>query len=929
MEFNFKSSDGRQEIVQSKAFRLIFFAFLLLLINAGYLAAAKTATLFHYANIILHVVLGLALIVPLLTKVRYFMRTDALHGKTFGTTVGRLGYASMLLAFGTGIYLLVEGNPSSSNRSLYLHALAGYFAYMCLISSIRRAAYNISVENTYWKAGRLGLTVFVIAGMLPIVAMLYRSAFEDRYERIRNPEPPPSSYSENNSLGDASPFYPSAAETAHGQLLNIDFLTEPETCGRSGCHVDIMQQWETSVHRQPAVAKAWYRSSYSFVQEQAGAQVASLCAGCHAPATLFEGSASKPVELIAQSRSGQTGITCTTCHAISGVKSNLGNSAYIMERPAFYSWMASENRLLRSLSEFLIHIDPVQHRLQFSRRFLTEQSTNFCSTCHTLTLDAPLPVASPRPGLIDYDDFAYGNSNTLQDVKSFVAPGKAESCISCHMPEVDSTDPAATNGKVRSHTFRALTPVVSAIGAVAPPADSLRHYSRDQKLFVDIFALRRKSGKDKLATEPGGAGEQGGNATGYVPAAMYAPVDDVGVHLRPGELVAIDVLVVALDIPHAFPAGAPGAVQAWVEVQVRDENDHLLYATASPDSGDNGPSTPHFFGVEFIDTAGESITQAHGLGASTVRFANFLPAFASDLATIRFELPENAGNELRITAWLRYRRHQASLVDSSATNGSSNSPDQYAQTTAKRLLNSPVLTLAADHVAVPLVQVVPTPSRSGLVAADAPMRWNNYGIAKLRNGHHGRALRAFRKALALDQTYYDAFLNMARVYLLTEKPDSALAILDQAASIQAKETRATYLRALALKCLGEISQAKGLLNDLRNDYSRDRAIYNELAHIYYLEGNHSAVISRLRRIMRIAPDDPVAHFYQMHAYRRLKDPGNAALEEKLYNRFAHRLTGNKVTPQLAIDDPIQEWQVLPWTNYERRYVPPIAKENER
>ena len=82
-----------------------------------------------------------------------------------------------------------------------------------------------------------------------------------------------------------------------------------------------------------------------------------------------------------------------------------------------------------------------------------------------------------------------------------------------------------------------------------------------------------------------------------------------------------------------------------------------------------------------------------------------------------------------------------------------------------------------------------------------------------------------------------------------------------------------------------------------------------------LEGDYENAGRLLRKIIRHAPDDPVAHFYLMYVYKKLKDPEKAAFAEKLYERFSSRYGRKPVTPPLKIDEPLRLWQVLPWTNY--------------
>ncbi|MFQ5628581.1 MAG: hypothetical protein ACE5I1_07460, partial [bacterium] len=390
MDFDFKSSDGRDEIVKSKYYKTIFILFLALLLNAGYLAAASSSSLFYYLNILLHIGLGITLIVPLFTKVRYYIKTEMLLGKTFGETAGRLGYFLMKVAFITGLYLLIVGNVKTERNALYLHAFAGFFASMCLISSIRRAAYNISVENTYWLAGRWGLTVFIIAGIVPIFSMMIRSTYQDETAFISNKGIIPSTLAEANDQGEESPFYPSPAETTNKSAIRTDFLREPQSCSRTGCHVDIAQQFKDSGHSRSALATPWYQETLSYAQNQYGKEAGRFCAACHTPALLFEGHAAKSVDALQKMPAGYSAFSCNACHTIQSVKNTLGNGAYKIEKPVLSSLSTTHNAIFNKLHDFLIYADPDPHRGLLLRPFLRDQTGAFCSSCHKLTLESPI-----------------------------------------------------------------------------------------------------------------------------------------------------------------------------------------------------------------------------------------------------------------------------------------------------------------------------------------------------------------------------------------------------------------------------------------------------------------------------------------------------------------------------------------------------------
>ena len=51
------------------------------------------------------------------------------------------------------------------------------------------------------------------------------------------------------------------------------------TCGE--CHVDIYEQWESSMHHFSSFNNQFYRKSIEYMQETVGVEPSKWCAGCH------------------------------------------------------------------------------------------------------------------------------------------------------------------------------------------------------------------------------------------------------------------------------------------------------------------------------------------------------------------------------------------------------------------------------------------------------------------------------------------------------------------------------------------------------------------------------------------------------------------------------------------------------------------------
>src|SRR5919201_1404064 len=98
------------------------------------------------------------------------------------------------------------------------------------------------------------------------------------------------------------------------------------------------------------------------------------------------------------------------------------------------------------MHDYLLRVAPAPHRKTFLKPFHTEQTAEFCSTCHKVHLDVPVNNYRWFRGFNDYDNWqASGVSG--QGARSFYYPAKPSKCADCHMPLVTAKDPAAHDGR--------------------------------------------------------------------------------------------------------------------------------------------------------------------------------------------------------------------------------------------------------------------------------------------------------------------------------------------------------------------------------------------------------------------------------------------------------------------------------------------------
>ena len=162
--------------------------------------------------------------------------------------------------------------------------------------------------------------------------------------RIVNPAEPPSSM-EAEGAGPAGPFFPSSAETTAGTIIPANFFLTSESCGR--CHTEIYEQWRSSVHHLSSFNNQWYRKSIEYMQDVVGTKPSKWCAGCHDHAVFFNGRFDRPIKEQIDTPEAQAGLACTSCHAVTHVKSTMGQGDFTVEYPPLHDLAVSKQPILQ------------------------------------------------------------------------------------------------------------------------------------------------------------------------------------------------------------------------------------------------------------------------------------------------------------------------------------------------------------------------------------------------------------------------------------------------------------------------------------------------------------------------------------------------------------------------------------------------------
>jgi len=939
--------------------KLLITGLMLLILNSAYLSVYATPSLFYMSNVLFHVLLGLALILPFLVYGLHILRQSLeLLGRK-GKFLGWPAYACMIVSMAAGVYLTIFGNTRPNRWALRLHIATAVIAVLMMLVCLGLAKAKLSLSKQWRWLWRWSLAIVIIGLILPVAALSLARKKVQPSNVIRNPLSPPSSMDQESMQGKEGPFFPSAAETNTGGLIPASFFTNSKSCAQSGCHPDVYEQWEASAHRFSSFNNQWYRKSIEYMQEVVGVEPSKWCAGCHDQALLFSGMFDRPVAEIIDTPEAHAGIGCNGCHAIAKVKDTMGNGGYVIEYPPLHDLAVSENPVIKFLHNFLTRMDPEPHRRTFLKPFLREQTAEFCSSCHKVHLDKPVNHYRWLRGFNEYDNWqASGVSG--QGARSFYYPEQPQKCVECHMPLAPSRDAGNINGFVHDHRFPGANTALPVANQDPEQLKITTDFLQDEQVSIDIFAMTepgasaatsaaaaRRSFAEPRLSSSFAVGEEQGMAVGVGsrrlgPAEkIIAPLSQSNAIVRQGDSLRLDVVVRTLKVGHFFPAGTVDAFDVWIELKAVDKQGQTLFWSGAVADDGKGPveAGAHFYRSFMLDGHGNPINKRNAWATRATLYVNLIPPGAADVARFRLRIPDDCTDEITISAKLNYRKFDwwhtqfayAGMPDPCDTEAKvsphfddrrwlfTGSLDQVSGT-LKEIPVVPIVEMAQDHLRM---QVLPAqanlPDLPKTADPQTWERWNDYGIGLLRQGDTKGAERAFRRVTQLDPNYVDGWVNVARAQLQEGNIDGAETSLTRALALDPKLAKSRYFYGLALKSRGEYDQALEQLRLAAAAYPRDRVVANQIGRIYFLKKEYQNAITELQKVLAIDPEDLQAHYNLMLSYRGLGDMDKARQEQTLYLRFKADESAQIITGQYRREDPAANNERQPI--HEHHYVP--------
>jgi Tfp pilus assembly protein PilF len=881
-------------------------ALLLLVPNAVYLFVRDDATLFYFANVVFHLVFGLVvLVMGSVLLPRAWRELDSR---------GRAAVPPLLVAGVTGLALAVVG-ATRPHYALVLTHVIGALLGVLLVSVILSG--NVMRGPSAWGE-RLGL-VLVWASLLGGCLFARDRLYPSLRDTIVNPPGPPLTM-EGEGAGPKAPFFPSSAQTNMGGIIPANFFLTSQACGR--CHRDIYEQWKSSAHHFSSFNNQWYRKSVEYMQDVIGTKPSKWCAGCHDHAVFFNGRFDRPIREQIHTPEAQAGLACTSCHSIVHVASTMGQGDFTIEYPPLHDLATKDAPGLRFLHDYLLREAPRPHRATFLKTYHSEQTPEFCSSCHKVHLDVPVNNYRWFRGFNEYDNWqASGVSG--QGARSFYYPPHPQKCADCHMPLVSSNDPGAREGKIHSHRFPAANTALPFVNKDAEQLKVTQAFLKDGQVSLDLFGLVREEEARAGAPEPTsgaeprlastfGQGEESSSPASPTvllapPVQVVGPLDKAAPFVKPGESIRLEVVVRTRKVGHFFPGGTVDAFDVWVELEAKDDLGRTVFHSGAVDDEGRGAVDPgaHFYRSLLIDEHGNRINKRNAWAARSVAYVHLIPPGAADTVHYRLRVPKDATGAIHLFARLNYRKFSwwnthwafAGIRDPKEASydlGPAHDDGRWVFTggtadvsgEVKAIPDIPITTMATAEATL---RVLP---KGETAVADHPVldrsvreRWNDYGIGLLLQGDLKAAEAAFTRVTEMDPGYADGWVNVARARIQEGALEGAHEVLAKALAIDPRLAKTHFFLGSVLKSLGRYDDALEHFRTAAAQYPRDRVVQNEIGRVLFLKRRYKEATEALERVLSIDPEDLQAHYNLMLCRRGLGDQEGAGREQALYERF--------------------------------------------
>jgi len=384
--------------------------------------------------------------------------------------------------------------------------------------------------------------------------------------------------------------------------IHIDRFISPDVC--SGCHSEIFEQWENSMHSLAHKDPVYLRVAQFLrkgLTDEGQIKEAESCVKCHTPVGYLTGFPKKLSDDLSKTAEIATqGVQCDYCHSVETVKQMYNNGLVL--KPGH-----GEDDPGIKYGPF-DDAEPDFHEAEFSK---LHTESEICGTCHNVK-----HVVFGTDLETTYTEWKNSPYNSKD-------PQKKVTCQGCHMyqrPKVPATGS---------------TPRPENPGAATDYSDERPH------IFTHYFV-----GANSLVPDQFGGQGKSQMAIERLKNAATLLVDTSRISQK-----KLNITVTNSGAGHSIPTGVGDLRQVWLEIIVQGKNGKTSFQTGTLNSRHELPRGTVIFRTVFGDEKGNEVINI--AKARQVLKDNRIKAKQSVTETI--DLPAVPERESLVTVRLLYR----------------------------------------------------------------------------------------------------------------------------------------------------------------------------------------------------------------------------------------------------------------------------------
>ncbi len=442
------------------------------------------------------------------------------------------------------------------------------------------------------------------------------------------------------------------------------------------------------------------------------------------------------------------------------------------------------------------------------------------------------------------------------------------------LEEAPLGDVSAENGMVRSHRFLAVNTALPFLRGDTATIRRIEEFLQDGKLRVDIFAIRR------------GADDEPEMALDLSPPTV-----------EPGETLTFEVVVRNQGVGHTFPGGTNDSNEGWLEFELLDASGRRI--AVSGEIGADGHLDPmaHVFKAVILDKDGQPIQKRNAQDIHVTAAANVIGPGTADVVhyqiTLPAELPAGPLTARARLLWRKFDRAYTEFAFSANRAGFAQFGD---------VPDLPITEIAVDEVVLGVGARV-DPVAVSDDETELWMRYNDYGIALLREGNTRLARLPFSQIASLFPGRVDGPLNLARIALQAGNLESAFDHLGRAETISPGNAIAAWVWGGAHQEDGAYEASEGAYLAVLGAFPNDRAAWFQLGRTRYLDRRYPEAIEAFDHVLDIDPEHREAHYNRMLSLRALGRGEEASLAEAAFARYSIDEAAQALTRAYRAENP--------------------------